>query len=130
MTNNMSKEEMKAFIANVNRMNKDSGCPLEIAMDILGGKWRMRCIGVIAAKDACRFGEIKRELPGITNTMLTNTLRDLEQIGLIRREQFNEIPPHVEYSLTKAGEELFPGIYEWTKWSVKYIDYLKGFQEG
>ena len=104
MTNNMSKEEMKAFIANVNRMNKDSGCPLEIAMDILGGKWRMRCIGVIAAKDACRFGEIKRELPGITNTMLTNTLRDLEQIGLIRREQFNEIPPHVEYSLTKAGE--------------------------
>lgn len=120
----MISEEMKAFIANVNKMNKDAGCPLETAMDFLGGKWRMRIFGIIAATDATRFGEIKKELPGITNTMLTKTLRDLEKMGLIDRKQFNEVPPHVEYSLTKAGEDLFPGLYELTRWSVDYIDKL------
>lgn len=125
----MDKEEMKAFIVYVDKMNRDTGCPLEIAMHIMAGKWRMKTFGIIATRESCRFGEIKKELSGITKTMLTNTLRDLEQLGLIRRVQFDEIPLHVEYSLTEAGEELFPGIYEWTKWSVKYIDRLKSFND-
>lgn len=125
----MDKETMKAFIISVNNMNKDNGCPLEIAMDILAGKWRMRTFGLIATREAYRFGQIKKELPGITNTMLANTLRDLERLGLIMRVEFDELPFRVEYSLTEAGEELFPGIYEWTKWSVKYIDILRAFHD-
>lgn len=49
--------------------------------------------------------------PRITNTMLTNTLRDLEELGIIHREQFNEIPPHVEYSLTEKGKALLPVFF-------------------
>lgn len=59
---------------------------------------------------------MKKAVPGITNTMLTNTLRDLEKFGIVHREQFNEIPPHVEYSLTEKGKALLPVFTELTKW--------------
>ena len=59
--------------------------------------------------------------PRITNTMLTNTLRDLESLGIIRREQFNEIPPHVEYSLTEKGKALLPVFFEISKWGEENL---------
>ena len=67
-----------------------------------------------------RFGELKKAFPEITNAMLTNTLRSLEEEELVKREQFNEIPPHVEYSLTKKGRELMPLYYEIYVWGMKY----------
>ena len=66
------------------------------------------------------FGELKKDLPGITNTMLTNTLRDLEKDGLIVREQFNEIPPPVEYSFSDMGSELLPVFYSIMVWVFKH----------
>lgn len=60
--------------------------------------------------------------PRITNTMLTNTLRDLEELGIIHREQFNEIPPHVEYSLTEKGKALLPVFFEILKWGEENLD--------
>lgn len=54
--------------------------------------------------------------------MLTTTLRDLENKGIVHREQYNEIPPHVEYSLTKKGKDLLPVFYEMAQWSEKYKD--------
>ena len=69
-----------------------------------------------------RFGELKKELGGITNTMLTSSLRELEQDGLVNRMQFNEIPPHVEYSLSDKGKDLLPVFYEMTKWGFKYLE--------
>ena len=68
-----------------------------------------------------RFGELKKAYPRITNTMLTNTLRDLESLGIIRREQFNEIPPHVEYSLTEKGKALLPVFFEISKWGEENL---------
>lgn len=59
---------------------------------------------------------MKKAYPRITNTMLTNTLRDLEELGIVHREQFNEIPPHVEYSLTEKGKALLPVFFELAKW--------------
>ncbi|WP_330414611.1 winged helix-turn-helix transcriptional regulator [Roseburia sp. AM23-20] len=59
--------------------------------------------------------------PRITNTMLTNTLRDLEELGIIHRKQSNEIPPHVEYSLTEKGKALLPVFFEILKWGGKKI---------
>ena len=58
-----------------------------------------------------RFGQLKKDLPGITNTMLTKSLRELEDDGLVTRVQFNEVPPHVEYSLSDMGKDLFPVFY-------------------
>ena len=60
--------------------------------------------------------------PRITNTMLTNTLRDLEELGIIHREQFNEIPPPVEYSLTEKGKALLPVFFEISKWGEENLD--------
>lgn len=62
--------------------------------------------------------------PRMTNTMLTNTLRDLERLGIVRREQYNEIPPHVEYSLTEQGRELLPVFFEMEKWGERNLPTL------
>ena len=64
--------------------------------------------------------KLKKDLPGITNTMPTNTLRDLEKDGLIVREQFNEIPPHVEYSFSDMGRDLLPVFYSIMVWGFKH----------
>ena len=74
-----------------------------------------------ALKDPIRFGELRKNIDGITNTMLASSLRELEKDGLVSRIQYNEIPPHVEYSLTEMGHDLLPIFYEMTKWGFRYI---------
>lgn len=61
-------------------------------------------------------------MPRITNTMLSSTLRDLENLGIVNREQFNEIPPHVEYSLTEKGKALLPVFTELAKWGENHLE--------
>ncbi len=91
-------------------------CPMRRTLEILSGKWRTHVIYQLCKNESCRFGELKKAISPITNTMLTNTLRDLEDLGIVHREQFNEIPPHVEYSLTQKGRELLPVFTELAKW--------------
>lgn len=67
-----------------------------------------------------RFGVLKKELPGITNTMLTSSLRELERDGFIDRMQYNEIPPRVEYSFTQRDRDLMPIFYEIMVWGFKH----------
>ena len=83
---------------------------------ILQGKWKFIILYELCIKSPIRFGELLKNIEGITNTMLTSSLRELERDGLVSRIQFNEIPPHVEYSLTEKGEALLPVFYEMTKW--------------
>lgn len=100
----------------------DSGtCPVTALLLMLQGKWKFQIIYELCIKDPIRFGELRRSIDGITNTMLTASLRELERDGLVSRIQFNEIPPHVEYSLTDMGKDLLPVFYEMTKWGFKYI---------
>ena len=68
-----------------------------------------------------RYSELKRAIPGITGTMLSSSLKDLERDGLIVRRQYEEIPPRVEYFLTDKGKDLMPVFYEMAKWGLKYI---------
>lgn len=97
-------------------------CPMRKTLELLNGKWRTHIIYELCRKPSCRFGELKKAVPRITNTMLTNTLRDLEKVGIVHREQFNEIPPHVEYSLTEKGKALLPVFTELAKWGENYIE--------
>ena len=99
----------------------DGNCPVTALLLILQGKWKFRIIYELCIKNPIRFGELRKSIKGITNTMLTASLRELEADGLVSRIQFNEIPPHVEYSLTDKGEALLPIFYEMTKWGFKYI---------
>ena len=101
-------------------MTESGNCPITPLLLILQGKWKNQILYELCIKDPIRFGELKRNLAGITNTMLTNSLRELEADGLISREQFNEIPPRVEYSFTQKGRDLMPVFYAMMNWGFKY----------
>lgn len=98
-----------------------SDCPMRRTLELLNGKWRTHIIYELCKHPCCRFGELKKAVPHITNTMLTSTLRDLERLGIVHREQYNEIPPRVEYSLTEKGCALLPVFTELYKWGEKYL---------
>ena len=93
-------------------------CPVTHALEIIGGKWRIPIIWKLSTVKSIRYNELKRSISGITNIMLTRSLQALEEHGLVKRVEFNKIPPHVEYSLTDSCHDLLPAlviINEWGK---------------
>jgi DNA-binding HxlR family transcriptional regulator len=100
------------------------GCPLEATVDILGGKWKAVILYYLFAGPR-RFNHLKRLLPTVTQRMLTLQLRDLERDGIIHREIYPEIPPHVEYSLTEFGASLGPIIVQMRDWGETYMDQVQ-----
>ena len=118
MKKDMTPEQ---FLHDLTIAGPSSNCPIRGALNLLNGKWRTHVLYELCRNPTLRFGEIKKVIPYITNTMLTSTLRDLEKLGIVAREQFNEIPPRVEYSLTDSGKALLPVFYEIAKWSEEYL---------
>ncbi|WP_236029516.1 winged helix-turn-helix transcriptional regulator [Bifidobacterium miconisargentati] len=100
-------------------------CAMGYAFKAIEGKWKLPVMYVLSERGAARYNEIKREL-GITNMMLTNTLRDLEEYGLVNRTQYNEVPPRVEYSLTDNGYAIIPALKEFEKWGQLLLDTKEG----
>ena len=103
-------------------MNKNNGediCPAPIIFTMIGGKWKLAILKTLIFKGTKRFGEIRREVDGITQTMLTKQLRALEADGLVHRKIFAEVPPRVEYSATKNGLALQPVFEEMHRWWLK-----------
>lgn len=97
------------------------GCPVEATLELIGGKWKgVMLYHLMEGKQ--RFSELRRTMPSITQRMLTNQLRELEADGLVHREVFPVIPPHVEYSLTPKGRTLSPVIRELKKWGDAHLD--------
>ena len=92
-------------------------CPLEYAANIIGGKWKIRLLWALYKEESVRFNELKRQLNGITDMMLTKILKELVKENIVKRIQYNEIPPRVEYSLTPNGLNLVNALNEVTKWS-------------
>ena len=102
-------------------------CPVTPLLLMLQGKWKTQILYELCIHDTVRFGLLKKELPGITNTMLTKSLRELEDDGFINRIQYNEIPPHVEYTFTEKGRDLMPIFYQIMLWGFKHeSDTMKG----
>ncbi|AHF06450.1 winged helix-turn-helix transcriptional regulator [Desulfitobacterium metallireducens] len=97
--------------------NSFSDCPLEYAISILGGKWKLQIIWTIYTAKSIRFNQLKQELDGITDMMLTKILKEFVTQNIIIRHQYNEIPPHVEYSLSENGLKLVEALSEVRKWS-------------
>ncbi|BAZ09465.1 putative transcriptional regulator [Calothrix sp. NIES-4071] len=94
-------------------------CEVESTIKVIGGRWKVLIIRELMAVK--RFGELQRALPGITQKMLTQQLRELEDDGIVRRQVYPQIPPKVEYSLTPLGETLKPLLYAMHEWGVKYL---------
>ncbi|WP_049572213.1 helix-turn-helix domain-containing protein [Nocardiopsis sp. SBT366] len=80
-------------------------CGIDAAMDVVSGKWKVLVLWALDERPR-RFGELRRALPGITEKVLASHLRELEDDGIVRREDFAEVPPRVEYSLTDLGRSL------------------------
>ena len=95
-------------------------CPVTATMKVLGGKWKPILINAIYFTAPARFGELKRSVIGITRSMLTQQLRELEDDGIISRKIYAQIPPKVEYTLTEFGLTLSPVIQTMANWGVEY----------
>lgn len=102
------------------KMEKDIRCPLEYGLDVFGGKWKSRIICVLADKEFLRYSMIRKEMCNITDAVLATTLKELIRDGIVNRKQYDEIPPHVEYSLTEKGRSVVPILQSICQWSGIY----------
>ncbi|OPJ62814.1 winged helix-turn-helix transcriptional regulator [Clostridium chromiireducens] len=99
----------------------ETECSVIYALDIVGQKWRLPIMWYLSEAEPVRYNELKRKIKGITNMMLTKSLKELEEHNLIVRTQYETIPPKVEYFLTERGKSLLPALNELYKWGEKQI---------
>ena len=102
----------------------ETQCPILYAMELIGQKWKLPILWYIADAEnqTLRYRELERKVVGITATMLTKCLRELENDGLVSRTVYPTIPPSVEYALTERGRTLIPAlqsIYNWADGQMK-----------
>jgi DNA-binding HxlR family transcriptional regulator len=100
-------------------------CPVEVTLGVIGGKWKVLILYYLKEEQIMRFGKLKRLIPGITQKMLTQQLRELEADGLINRKVYAQVPPRVEYSLTKYGESLEPVLKLLCDWGSEHINRIE-----
>ncbi|GAA3926425.1 helix-turn-helix domain-containing protein [Actinomadura viridis] len=95
-------------------------CGIDAAMDVIGGKWKVLILWALHERP-CRFGELRRLLPGITEKVLASHLRELENDGVVHREVYAEVPPRVEYSLTPRGVSLNQALEPLGAWGRRNV---------
>lgn len=98
-----------------------ASCPVEKTLELIGGRWKVLILRELFP-GVKRFGQLHRALHGITQKMLTQQLREMEEDGIIHREVYLQVPPKVEYSLTPLGESLKPIIVSMHEWAVRHLD--------
>ena len=106
--------------AKSNKGKKVYDCPVEAVLDVLGGKWGLPIIARLAPR-TLRYSELKRSLPSISERVLIKQLRRMEADGIVRRQQYPEVPPRVEYSLSEVGESLIPTLDHLGNWALKHL---------
>jgi len=99
----------------------ESNCPIIYALNVVGQKWKLPIMWRLFENETTRYNELKRSVNGITNMMLTKSLKELEEHKLIVRTQYETIPPKVEYFLTQRGKSLLPSLNELYKWGEEQI---------
>jgi len=106
---------------NQNTYETKAECPIIYALDIIGQKWKIPIMWHLLEQESIRYNELKRSVTGITNMMLTKSLKELEAHQLVNRVQYDTIPPKVEYSLTERGKALLPALNELSMWGEEQI---------
>lgn len=104
------------------RNNKEYFCPVEAAIDVIGGKWKPLILWQLKEEKVIRYNRLQQNLHGVSPRMLTKQLRELEEDGLVHREMYPEIPPRVEYSLTEFGTTVSPIIESLCEWGYEYLE--------
>ena len=91
-------------------------CPVKYALEVLAGKWKMYIVYVLSENETIRFNELQRQVGDISALMLSRNLQELEKNGIVIRKEFDVVPPHVEYSLSKLGRKLTPALDTLGEW--------------
>lgn len=103
-------------MARKRKTEKDIRCPLEYGLDVFGGKWKSRILCVLS-DGQLRYSTIRQEMTDVTDAALAGALKDLQANDLVKRIQFEEIPPRVEYALTEKGRSVIPVLQHICQWS-------------
>ena len=99
------------------KLERDIRCPLEYGLSVFGGKWKPRIICVLGARGTLRYSELRDEMANVTDAVLSTALKELVVDGVVKRRSFDEVPPHVEYSLTGRGESVVPILRDICRWA-------------
>jgi DNA-binding HxlR family transcriptional regulator len=108
----LTKEEMPA-------------CPVATTVRLIGNKWKLLILRNLLAGTQ-RFGELRKTIPGISQKVLTDNLRSMEEDGLLTRKAYPEVPPRVEYSLSELGDTMRPIIKAMESWGLGYQELVVG----
>jgi DNA-binding HxlR family transcriptional regulator len=107
--------------------SKTYNCPVEAAIDVIGGKWKALILWWLHQR-TWRFAELRRQIPGITEKMLTQQLRELEADGIVERRVYPMVPPKVEYSLTEYGLSLKRALRAICDWGQTHMERIGATQ--
>ena len=97
-------------------------CPLLYVMELIGSKWKLPILWCLNEEDGLHYNELKRRVHGVTNTMLTKCLRELEEKGLVSRRSLGSVPPSVTYHLREDGKSLMPALEGLHRWGMAYLE--------
>ncbi|MEM7485478.1 MAG: helix-turn-helix domain-containing protein [Bacteroidota bacterium] len=112
----MKEKKLKKVLKNLPTI---SPCPIAFTVKIIGGKWKPGILWELTKHKSLRFGQLAKLLPEVAPKMLTQNLRELEKHSIVNRKVYAEVPPRVEYSLTKLGKSLYPILYEISIWGIE-----------
>lgn len=99
---------------------KDYCCGLEAALDVVGGKWKVLILWALRVTPR-RFGELRRDIPGISEKMLIQHLKEMEADGIVTRKDYKEVPPRVEYAMTSFGRSLCEALAPLCAWGQAHM---------
>lgn len=109
---------------NLKKYTRIENCPIRNVLSRFSSKWAMLILCVLSENEATRFNIISKAIPDISPKVLTETLRNLEADGLVKRKLYAEIPPKVEYSLTELGKSLMPILNNLISWALDNAPYI------
>ncbi len=101
-------------------------CPIRNILSRMSDKWSLLILGTLNQNEVMRYKDLRNSIPDISQKMLSSTLKRLEEDKLIHREMYKEIPPRVEYSLTKTGKEFMPVFQMMIEWAQEHFEEVTG----
>jgi DNA-binding HxlR family transcriptional regulator len=103
-------------------------CGLEAALEVVGGKWKVLILWPLCHGPR-RFGELRRQIPGISEKMLIQHLKEMEGDGIVSRKDYKEVPPRVEYALTPFGVSLCEALAPLCEWGTRHMELIEACQQ-
>jgi len=107
---------------------KTYSCGLDASLDVIGGKWKGLILWALRS-EAHRFGELRRVVEGISEKMLIQHLKEMEADGIVKRRDFKEVPPRVEYALTPLGQSLYAALAPLCEWGTLHMKRIEARKE-